>query len=130
MLNWVKLLITSIFLLILIFCRHLNRDAVLAHVKIHYQAPNYPIVTATATSSPKTGNAANTNSLQTPLQFQSVDITIWTKCFPRCAFNRTWLQVQHRTPLKNNTSLWCLWWSFFWFFWYFWFAAAAEIVKS
>ncbi|XP_059221103.1 uncharacterized protein LOC106092002 isoform X2 [Stomoxys calcitrans] len=41
--------------------RHMNRDAVLAHVKVHFPDPNMPIVTATATTSPK---AAHNSPLQ------------------------------------------------------------------
>ncbi|XP_061389161.1 uncharacterized protein LOC133324332 [Musca vetustissima] len=45
--------------------RHMNRDAVLAHVKVHFPDPNAPIVTATATTSPnKSGQLQATGPLQ------------------------------------------------------------------
>ncbi|XP_058984756.1 uncharacterized protein LOC109614504 isoform X2 [Musca domestica] len=45
--------------------RHMNRDAVLAHVKVHFPDPNAPIVTATATTSPnKSSQLQATGPLQ------------------------------------------------------------------
>ncbi|XP_039949107.1 serine-rich adhesin for platelets-like isoform X1 [Bactrocera tryoni] len=79
--------------------RHTNRDAVLAHVKIHYQDANYPIVTATATTSPKSANSQQQHN--TPLQVAVNPNIYMNKVLAAMCLSQ---QPNSSTPTNNNNN--------------------------
>ncbi|XP_069963461.1 uncharacterized protein [Bactrocera oleae] len=79
--------------------RHTNRDAVLAHVKIHYQDANYPIVTATATTSPKSANSQQQHN--TPLQVTVNPNIYMNKVLAAMCLSQ---QPNSSTPTNNNNN--------------------------
>lgn len=92
-----KLLIFLFSLLL----RHTNRDAVLAHVKIHYQDANYPIVTATATTSPKSANSQQQHN--TPLQVAVNPNIYMNKVLAAMCLSQQ-QQPNSSTPTNNSNS--------------------------
>ncbi|XP_028895189.2 uncharacterized protein LOC105210802 isoform X4 [Zeugodacus cucurbitae] len=83
--------------------RHTNRDAVLAHVKIHYQDANYPIVTATATTSPKLLNSQQQQP-NTPLQVAVNQNIYMNKVLAAMCLSQQQQQQQPNSSTPNNNN--------------------------
>ncbi|XP_067624655.1 uncharacterized protein [Eurosta solidaginis] len=86
--------------------RHANRDAVLAHVKIHYQDPTYPMVTATATNSPISTNSQSQSQPQhnTPLQVTVNPNIYMNKVLAAMCLSQQQQQQQQPQQQQSNSN--------------------------